>query len=414
MVLSRRVWLILVLSAFGPFVPTPPGAPGDVVRCSGRADAPRDVQVRVGRIRLAAPAVPREVRDLLKVSVRCLDASYDPVTDQARWSYEVELKNTDRTNRYAFHLTHLERRVANGLERLSREDKVVNLQNFTLDVLRADLHVGAGQGLSFPCAESLGAARLSTVRLGAGYYTVLRTYAGDVTVTGPDGKAQFIPVEIAFEVDFALPKLTGALADEPAREKAPRRLEWARISDKCETCRPLIMCESLARTRRLQPAPAPPADPPSYKVSETPQVHVVAGLERRPVIVDPTLAERKRTVACTRWSPLENARLDARCWTTETAGRVLADGSGLVQTDGTEHGLAAATPYLTFHHAVPVKCLSTGTWQVELLLGEVLDNWKAFRLFRERPEDAWKADQEKLVEACLLDQNPWKGKFELR
>lgn len=408
MALSPRASLILIMLVGGPSVSLLPVWAGQVVRCSERADLPRDVHVKVAvDPRFADSAGRRKIGDLLKVSVRCLDAGYDPVTDQARWSYEVELKNTDSTSSYGFHLTDLRRRVVNDLEPSTRDGKAVNIQDFRLAMLRADLHVGAGQGLSFPCAESLGAARLSTLRLGAGNYTVQRTYTGDITVAGPDGRVtRFIPVEIAFEVNFALPKLVGALADDQAREKAARRLEWARIADKCDTCRPLIICESLGHTRRLQPTPAPAAAPPSYKASETPHVHVVAGLEKRPVIVSPTLAERKRTVACTRWSPLQDARLDARCWRTEMVGSVLADGRGLIQTDSTDQGLAGATPHLTFHHAVPVKCLSTGWWQVELLFGEVLDKWKGRALVGDGPD--------KLVEACLLDRNPWKGTFEVR
>ena len=167
-------------------------------------------------------------------------------------------------------------------------------------------------------------------------------------------------MRIEFYVEFVLPKLETTLAGEQERAQARRRVEWARVTDTCETCRPLIICESLRLTK-------PP--PAVYEASKTPQVHLVAGLEKRPVVVDPSLAERKRTMACTRWSPV----------------RFAAGGPAPVvlrRTDSTEQGLPEATPYLLVHHSVPVKELSDlwqGRWSVELFLAEALDKWEDLR-----------------------------------
>jgi hypothetical protein len=128
-------------------------------------------------------------------------------------------------------------------------------------------------------------------------------------------------------------------------------------------------------------------------------VHVVAGLEKRAVIVDSGLADRKRTVACTRWSPIDGAA---------------ADPPFLIVTDSTEHGLPAATPYLTFHHAVPAKQLSKGSWMVELLLGEVLDDWSEAARRMKPADDAARSRQEKFVAACLKEEPVFRDTFEVR
>ena len=403
MVLSRCTVLIPIALMFASFVSSPSAWPTQTIRCSEHASAPGPTRIEVSIPRgFVDPAGIQKIRDLLKVSVQCLGAEYDPVTDQARWSYEVVLGNNDPTGMHSIHLTHLWR----TLERTIGETKDVELEDFTLDVLRADLHVNAGQKLSFPCSESLGRPRL------AGDYTVHRSYAGDLTVKGSDGAVRYIPLKVVFAVNFALPQLTGAVPNDEARERAPRRLEWAWLSDRCETCRPTIICESLARTGPLPPDPQPP-NPPSFQKSTTTYVHVVAGVEKRPVIVDSSLAERKRTVACTRWSPLPGASLDGNCWIREGAGTTLPAGRGLIQTDSTERGMVGAA-YLLFHHAAPTKCMSTGSWRVELLLGEIMDNWRGFYQLGDQPDGRWTAWQAKLVEACLLDPKPWTATFEVR
>jgi hypothetical protein len=322
------------------------------------------------------------------VNVQCLRAQYDPVNEQARWSYWVGLKNKQQANAtraYEFHLTSLDRKVTNHLDRTFGRDEgpVVSLQEFKLDVLRADLHVPAGS-VSFPCAESLSAPGRRTGRIRSGVYTVHRTYTGDVTIKGLGPyDVQFIPVRVSFEVGFVLSDPDDMLASEEDRENSRRQLEWVRVADRCETCRPLIICESL-RQPGSAASTIPSADQPPYDASNTSHVHVMAGVEKRPVIVNPTLTERKRTVACTRWSPLDG-----------TPGNPV-----FIDTDSTEQGLAPATPYLTFHHAVPVTSLSRGSWRVELLLGEMLDAWDDREPVSGSPEERQNARQRDARVAC--------------
>jgi hypothetical protein len=306
--------------------------------------------------------LPGQLRDALQVTVGCLHAQYDPVTEQGRWSYWVQLTNAPPPGSglaYDFHLTHLERTVTNALDRaFSRDDgPVIGRQEFKLDALGADLHIPAGS-LSFPCAETVSAPGRRSARIRSGVYSVHRRYTGDVRIAGPGpGQDRFVPVSVDFEVGFVTPDPDETLATYEERENAVRALEWVRVADRCQTCRPVIICESLG-----QPVPGPlerlpVAEPPPYHASNSSHVHVMAGVEKRPVVVDATLTERKRTVACTRWSPLGG-----------TPGRPV-----VVETDSTEEGWPPATPYLTFHHAVPVAALSPGTWQIELILGEILE-----------------------------------------
>jgi hypothetical protein len=332
------------------------GCAGHIRRCE-QVGVAKVVDVKIDAD--VADPVRGEVEALLEVRVGCLEASDDSVTEQARWPYWIELTNTQKmtesSQEYAVHVTGLERKVVNSLD-VTFEDRPVTILRppFKLDALRADLHIRAGQTVVFPCAESLAEPRSSNQRVRSGVYTVRRSYTGDVTI-GSGTDTQFVPVRIEFYVEFVLPKLETTLPGEQDRAQARRRVEWARVTDTCETCRPLIICESLRLTK-------PP--PEVYEASKTPQVHFVAGLERRPVIVGPSLAERKRTVACTRWSPVPIA-----------AGAVAPVGLW-TQTDSTEQGLPEATPYLLVHHMFPVKDLSDlwkGRWSVELFLAEVLD-----------------------------------------
>ena len=64
--------------------------------------------------------------------------------------------------------------------------------------------------------------------------------------------------------------------------------------------------------------------------------------------------------------------------------------------------------------AVPVKRLSKGSWMVELLLGEVLDD-RSEALGRMEPSgDAAKARQEKLVDACLQGEPVFQDTIQVR
>jgi hypothetical protein len=375
------------------------GCAGHIRRCPEQVGVAKAVHVRIDAD-TADPVVRREVQELLEVRVGCKKASYDPVTEQARWPYWVELMNTQkmtaRSREYAVHLTGLERNVTDGLDVTLEDKPVTSLRPpFKLDALRADLHIGAGQTVVFPCAESIAEPRSSNQRVRSGVYTVRRSYTGDVTI-GSEPGTQFVPVRIEFYVEFVLPEPEETLRGMEERARAQRQLEWRRITDTCETCRPLIICESLRPTK-----PAPEA----YEASKTPLVHFVAGLERRPVVVDPSLAERKRTVACTRWSPVPIA-----------AGATAPVGPRR-QTDSTEQGLPEATPYLLVHHEVPVKELlerSKGRWSVELFLAEVLDNWEDLRASSARPEDGSKAGPDGLVDACQDGRWVSRDEFEVR
>jgi hypothetical protein len=380
------------MSAFAPFllVVGLAGCAGQIVPCPGIVE---HVEVSVERGD-GGRALPPGIRDLLEVRVGCLDARYDPVTEQGRWSYWVELNNThpkDRMPTYEFHLTQLDRKVTNYLDRTHGryEASMVTLQEYKLDVLRAALRIPPG-ALTFPCAETLSAPGRFTGRARSGVYTVQRTYTGDVTIKGRDpDDIQFVPVRVAFEVGFVLPGPAEKLASDQEREEARRLLEWVRVTDRCETCRPLIICESLGQPVSLELDPSPSAEPPPYHTSNTSHVHVMAGLEKRPVIVNPTLAERKRTVACTRWSPVEGTPGDSFLWP---------------PTDRTDDGLASATPYLTFHQSVPVTKLTPGSWKVELLLGEILDEWADLTPVGSLPDSQRRARQQELLDACLQEE----------
>ena len=300
------------------------------------------------------PALSKEIAGLLELSAACVGSRYDPATEQGRWSYWVELRGTQSEQsrsryEFTFHLTHLYRNVINYLDYSIRELRpAASLQEFKLDALRADLHIRVGDGLMFPCAETLNPPALGRLRAQSALYRVERTYTGDITVRDlKTNNVQFVPVRVAFEVDFLLEKPSETLADASAREKAPRLLEWARIAAVCETCRPLVLCESLGRPI------VPVADPFSS------QVHVMAGLEKKPVTVDAVLAQRKRTMVCTRWTPVAG-----------TKGTPI-----LRYSDNSDQGLPSVAPYLTFHHMAQVAEdeLCPGKWTVEILLAEILD-----------------------------------------
>jgi hypothetical protein len=114
------------------------GCAGQVVPCPGIAEH-IDVSVEPSD---GGRALPDGIRGLLKVRAGCLDARYDPVTEQGRWSYWVELKNIQERNRtatYEFHLTQLVRKVTNHLDRSHTRGEVtaVTLEEYRLDVLRA-------------------------------------------------------------------------------------------------------------------------------------------------------------------------------------------------------------------------------------------------------------------------------------
>jgi hypothetical protein len=162
---------------------------------------------------------------------------------------------------------------------------------------------------------------------------------------------------VAFEIDFLLGKPQYPLADDTARENAARSLEWARVANTCETCRLIVMCESLGRPIGPAPEPFEPSKTP-HQVSDTSEVHVVGVLDKRPHIVDAVLTQRKRTMVCTRWTPLEG-----------TKGGVFSRYS-----DSSDHGVSPLTPYVTFHH-VPGRKLCAGRWKVEVRLAEIVDPW---------------------------------------
>jgi hypothetical protein len=366
------VWSLLI-------VLLPAGLAGcarQLIECPRTAmRVPRSVSVDSGR---ADNALSREIDRILEVKVGCDDADHDPITGQARWSYWVELRSNqsaESTPRYALHLTRLDRKVTNYLDRGFREDNPgVSLQKIYLDAIRADLHITPGSGVSFPCAENIGGPGRASARARSGVYTVWRVYTGDVTVKNPDtAQVDFVPVRIEFELDFALPGPTDALATDETRAGARRELRWVRLSGRCETCRPVIICESLGQPGAFKPPSVrrPPRE--DFDASKLSRVHLVVGLDRRPVVVDPSVAPLKRTIACSRWIPLEA--------TTRSSGPIER------QTDSTDEGLAAGAPLLTFHHWVDVEELRqvSRTWRVELRLGDVLDSWGDLVLRGGRP-----------------------------
>ena len=90
-----------------------------VGRCPAASGAAQEVPVAVHAVG-GDPALRDEIRGLLTVRMKCGAARYDPVTEQARWFYKLELSNVTPTSgsgrRYDIHLTTLERIIANGLE----------------------------------------------------------------------------------------------------------------------------------------------------------------------------------------------------------------------------------------------------------------------------------------------------------
>jgi len=331
------------------------GCATHVGRCAGAAGAAKPVRVPI-HAEGGDAALHGEIRRLLKVTIECGTPSYDPVTEQGRWPYRIELTNTARPESsgptYEIHLTTLERAVANGLEATFDGRPAGGLRpSIRLDMLRADLHIPPGRTISFPCAESVADVRGDNRRNRSGLLTVLRRYTGDVTIR-EGTKTQFVPVRIEFYVEFLAPGPAATEASSPTRQA-----EWARVTKICETCRPEIICESLGHPKR---APSDP-NPDEHVQSEKLHLHFIAGLEKRPVVMDASLADRTRTVACTRWTREDRTA------------------SGVVevrkQTDGTEYGIAGATPFWLVHHTVWSKDLSPGTWTVELFLVDVLDPW---------------------------------------
>lgn len=359
-----------------------------IVECPGPAvPVPARVTVATGA---DAPALSRPLDDLLTVKVGCKASEYDLQTGQASWSYWVELGNTQATDEQrsaTVHLTRLYRQVLNFFDRRIREDAPrTSVGTLYLDAIRAPLAVAPGPPLAFPCAETLGTAAASSGRSPGGLYVVDRRYRGDVAVRdAPAAPTRFWPVEVRFQVGFVLPGPGPELATAEARERAPRRFRWARVSGVCETCRPLLVCESLASR---EPMTVAASALPVFDASKVTRVHVVAAADRRPVVVDSSLAIRKRTVACTRWAP------DVTPVNPDTIVRRV--------TDSTDEALAPETPFLTFHHDVTVQELASthhGQWKVELRLGDVLDAWEDLVPGTSSPEQ-WQARQRRLLATC--------------
>ena len=332
------------------------GCATHVGRCAGAASAANPVRVPI-HAEGGDAALHNEIRDLLTVKIKCGTASYDPATEQGRWPYRIELTNTaseSSARKYEIHLTTLERVIANGLE-ATFDGKPAGILRppFNLDTLRADLHIAPGRTISFPCAETVVDARGDNRRNRSGLLTVRRWYTGDVTIR--EGMTtQFVPVRIDFYVEFLVPG-----PNETAAASTARQVEWARVTHFCETCRPVIICESLGRQK---PTPSEPKTP-VYQQSRHPELHVVAGLEKRSVVVDGSVADRRRTVACTRWTRVDRT----------SPGPVEV----MQHTDGTEQGIAGATPFLLVHHKVLSRDLSPGRWIVDLFLADRLDPWGA-------------------------------------
>jgi hypothetical protein len=331
-----------------------------VAVCPDESSEQRPVRVEVHAAGLDAN-VRAEIEEALVVSVHCEPASYDPVTEQGRWPYWITLKHLGAANRsplYSFRLTKLSRKVSNQLNADPTGDtRAFSVQEFQLDVLRAQVDITAE--VSFPCAEMLPPPPLLARRARSGIYTVERIYSGDVVFKSPVNGIRFAPVDVSFDVRFTLPPPAWPLADAGARDRAVRPPEWAGLSDRCETCKPVVICESLRSTKRFEASrlPLQPGETPKpYTAGTTSEVHVMTGVTKRPVIVDSVLAERKRTVACTTWTPMAG-----------TAGPTIS-----VATDSTDEGLPAASPYLAFHHVVKPGQLTPGCWSVQVQLGEIV------------------------------------------
>lgn len=312
------------------------------------------------------PDVLDDLTRSLKIFVMRGSPRYDSMTGQARWPYWIKLKNTSK--KYSVHLTLLKRQVRNGMDvRLAAEGAAGSTwQEFKLDMRRADLHLerkkrspDSGVGTSptpalgarphelwFPCAEQLGQPGFATIRNWQGRYSVWRVYSGDVTRDESDDgqplKAYFRPVEISFWLDFELSEIQSWFPTAAERDASPRLAEWGVVSNVCESCRALIMCEAIRRTGPFRELEIPVFTKNDAKA----RVHVIVGLERRSVFAEPSTAEQQRTTFCTEWA---------------LPGEPIRRGE---PTDGTEEGLAAATPYLTFHHSMLVSELPAGVWKV--------------------------------------------------
>jgi hypothetical protein len=375
--------LVLVAALAGCAAPKIHATPS--VRCPG-AGGRVPVEVHADD-----PTVQTMLRERLEVSVECFEATYDPLTEQGRWPHRIDLKSKPPAQLlpgasvHELQLTHLERKVRNSLDRAIRDDTpATSIQEFKLDMLRADLKVALDEGgeaalsVSFPCTETLWPPSLLRLRARSGVYTVTRTYTGEVMSTAVDTKAvRHVPARLAFDVEFVTPDPAAPLGNP---ETATRQAEWAGVADTCVACRALVICESLGHPG-LHPV-APKARPrPDYHTGNSSAIHVMAGLERRPVAVDSTMAPRKRTVACTRWTPQPG-----------TTGTAFVT----PPTDGTDEGLPPATPYLTVHHVEAVTKLTPGTWLAELMLAEVLDEWSDLI----PPGEARGAGARSLVEVC--------------
>lgn len=363
------------------------GCASHIVECPSAAVP---VRARVSVERGADPALSERISKLLTVKVGCQAAEHDLQTGQARWTYWVELANAwaeSESRRVTFHLTQLDRQVTNFFDRRIREDTPrTSAQTLYLDALRADLKVAPGPALTFPCAERLNAVAASSGRDPGGAYMVDRFYRGDVTIKDVAAAVPtLVPVQVRFEVGFVLPSPASVLATAEDRERAPRRFRWARLTGLCETCRPVLVCESMAFPRSAAP---PSSRRPPFDASTVSQVHLVAGIDRRPVVVDSSLAIRKRTIACTRWTPLVDN----------------VDPTTVIRlsTDGTDEGLAAETPFFTVHHAVAVQDLADkhhGLWRVELRLADVLDAWEDLVPRQSSPQQ-WQRRQQRMLDAC--------------
>jgi hypothetical protein len=349
-------------------------------------------------------AVRDDLKGMIEVTVKRARPSYDDVTGQARWPHWIGLENKSR--KYDLHLTLLERHVKNGLELRFGADAAaaVSRREFRLDVLRATLHVDRlapsldgqqpkfGHVVWFPCAESISRPGPRGERDWHGTYSVWRTYTGDVTWEPATGSKEsgFAPVKISFRIEFDLLDNARAFGPETMVEGTPRRVEWGWLSDRCDTCRGVVMCESLWR-----PGPFELASLTTFKKSTSTsgpkhRVHVVVGLEKRSVSVDPGVAEHRRTVFCSFWSGKNGATLAP------------------IVTDGTEVGLADEAPYLTFHHAVPTETMASreNPWTVEVRTGEVSD------LSPGPPaNESWAEWEKRLLNTCTT--TVWRGRFEV-
>jgi hypothetical protein len=344
------------------------GCASHIVECPGPA-VPVRARISVARDP-ADPGLSRSLADLFTVKIGCQAADHDVLTGQTVWSYWVELASKQGQadpDRVALHLTRLDRQVTNFFDRRTGEDaRRAAGGPLYLDAIRADLKVIPGPALVFPCAERLGAVPSASGRDPGGVYMVDRLYHGDVVVEKADGTPlRFLPAQVRFRVGFVLPSPAPVLPTAGAQEKARRQLRWARVTGTCETCRPVLVCESVTSRGPLDQAM------PTFDASQVSELHVIAGVDRLPVVVDAVLAPRKRTIACTRWTPMV-PDVDPRM----IIRRV---------TDGTDEALPAETPFLTFHHTVTVAELQAGhrgLWKVELRLAETLDGWDG------RPQDA--------------------------